>query len=421
MKRLLLLIFASIFVLGTGTIQAQSSLQPWALDLTFGSHSYDGDLGNEFLGTSESDFLWSMGLSRYLSSSFDLSFSFSKMELDHANGIEASDPALYETRFSTDNFNMNLMGRFKFNNGSIMREDIGVKPYIMAGIGVNALKHQNGSNSSAFEIPFGAGVTYNLSEKIGLNYQFTYHRTFSDEIDTYPSSHGQFATQGDWPRRDFDGKDHDDFLTHTIGIVLRFGGEDQASSRERMHRQMMEEMRATRQAAEGAHSASQESRDISRENRSLNQRNVELNEQTLQALQQLKEDCQQSDQMSEELRDQLLNIINNIQFAYDSSDILENSYDDLDLLAEVMKQYTGLRVRIRGHADPRGSEEYNMELSRRRAQAVYDYLSEQGVSAARMSTEALGENSPELQGNDETAHAQNRYVELVFSYAGGSN
>ncbi len=419
MKRLLLITSALLFFIGANVLQAQTSEQPWSLDMVVGSHSYDGDLGNEMFGTSESDYLWGMGLSRYLSSSFDVGLQFSKMELDFSTNEHAGE--LRGKEFSTDNLNMNLMGRFKFNNGAIIREDIGIKPYLMAGLGVNFLKHENGKNSSAFEIPFGGGVQYELSEKVGFKYEMTYHRTFSDEIDTYPSTQGEFARIGEWPRPDYDGKDHDDFLTHTFGIVFRFGGEDQMSSREQMHRQMMNEMQATRRAAEDARSASSEARKIAEENRELSRENVELNEETLQALEELKEARGQTDRVSEELRDMLLSIINNIHFEYDEATLLETSLDQLDLLAQVLQDYPSLRVRIEGHADSRGSEEYNMDLSEQRAESVREYLVNQGISENRLETVALGENSPVLQGDSETVHAMNRYVRLVFSYAGESN
>ncbi|MDZ7772641.1 MAG: DUF6089 family protein [Balneolaceae bacterium] len=413
MKRFLPLLFLTILVLGAGTVEAQTQDQPWSLDLEIGSHAYDGDLGNELLGTSESDFLWSIGLSKYLSPSWDLGFSAAKMELDYVNPANSNDPAIRGTRFKTSNFQLNLMTRFKFNNGSILREDLGVKPYLTAGIGVNVLKHENGTNSGAFAIPFGAGVSYELSDKVSLNYQITYNRTFSDNLDTYPQDAGEF-TNANLSHTNIDGKDHDDFLTNTIGIRLRFGGGDQTSQRMQMHRHMMEEMQATRQAAEGAQSAAQNSYEVSQENR-------ELNEQTLQAIEELSQDRGMTAQVSQDLRDMLLNILNNIEFGYDSSEILANAEDDLELLAEVMTQYEDLRVSVEGHADSRGSEDYNMALSQRRADAVRQFLIDEGVSGNRITATALGESSPELtSGDQETVYGQNRYVRLTFSYAGGS-
>lgn len=420
MKRLIPILFVTLFVLGAGAAEAQTREQPWSLDLEVGSHSYDGDLGNELLGTSESDFLWSIGLSRYLSSSWDLAFSTAKMELDYVNPANSNDPATRGTRFKTSNFQLNLMTRFKFNNGSILREDLGVKPYLTAGISMNVLKHENGSNSGAFAIPFGAGVSYEFSDRVSLNYQLTYNRTFSDAIDTYPQDSGEY-TYSNVSHGNLDGKDHDDFLTHTIGIRLRFGGEEQTSDRMRLHRQMMNEMQATRQAAEGAQTAAQNSYEVGQENRELNQRIVELNEQTLRAIEELSEDQGMSAEVSQDLRDMLLNILNNIEFGYDSSEILANAEDDLELLAEVMTQYPDLRVAVEGHADSRGSDEYNMALSQRRADAVRQFLIDHGVSGNRITATALGENSPELTtGDQETVYGQNRYVRLTFSYAGGS-
>jgi outer membrane protein OmpA-like peptidoglycan-associated protein len=84
-----------------------------------------------------------------------------------------------------------------------------------------------------------------------------------------------------------------------------------------------------------------------------------------------------------------------------------------------MDEYDGLSIDIAARADERGSNSYNNDLSQRRAQAVMDYLVNQGVSSSRISTSALGEDDPLMSGNSETAYAQNRSVQLTLSYNGG--
>ncbi len=75
---------------------------------------------------------------------------------------------------------------------------------------------------------------------------------------------------------------------------------------------------------------------------------------------------------------------------------------------------TGASVRLEGHADERGSREYNIGLGERRAQAVRRMLMIQGVPASRISTVSFGEERPADLGNDEAAYAQNRRVVINY-------
>ena len=72
----------------------------------------------------------------------------------------------------------------------------------------------------------------------------------------------------------------------------------------------------------------------------------------------------------------------------------------------------GNRVVLEGHADERGTREYNMALGERRAKAVQRYLVLQGVSPAQLELVSYGEERPVATGNDEQSWAQNRRVEL---------
>jgi len=72
-------------------------------------------------------------------------------------------------------------------------------------------------------------------------------------------------------------------------------------------------------------------------------------------------------------------------------------------------------VRLEGHADERGSREYNIGLGERRAQAVRRLLLLQGVSAGQISTVSFGEERPAADGSSESAYAQNRRVEIIYT------
>ena len=70
------------------------------------------------------------------------------------------------------------------------------------------------------------------------------------------------------------------------------------------------------------------------------------------------------------------------------------------------------KVRLEGHADERGTEEYNLQLSNRRAASVRKYLADLGVGAGQLDTVGYGKNRPVSEGHDEAAWAANRRVEL---------
>jgi peptidoglycan-associated lipoprotein len=112
--------------------------------------------------------------------------------------------------------------------------------------------------------------------------------------------------------------------------------------------------------------------------------------------------------MSEEAA---LRAITTFYFEYDSADLKPEAMRALDVHGKDLKA-NGARVVLEGHADERGTREYNMALGERRAKAVQRYLVLQGVSPAQLELVSYGEERPVATGNDEQSWAQNRRVEL---------
>jgi len=106
-----------------------------------------------------------------------------------------------------------------------------------------------------------------------------------------------------------------------------------------------------------------------------------------------------------------LRAITTFYFEYDSSDLKPEAMRALDVHAKDLKG-NGARVVLEGHADERGTREYNMALGERRAKAVQRYLVLQGVSPAQLELVSYGEERPVATGGDEQSWAQNRRVEL---------
>ena len=104
-----------------------------------------------------------------------------------------------------------------------------------------------------------------------------------------------------------------------------------------------------------------------------------------------------------------------IYFDFDRSE-LRAEYDTLiSSHASNMNANTLLTVRLEGHADERGSREYNIGLGERRAQAVRRMLLLNGVAPAQITTVSFGEERPNSYGSDESSYTKNRRVELVIN------
>lgn len=109
-----------------------------------------------------------------------------------------------------------------------------------------------------------------------------------------------------------------------------------------------------------------------------------------------------------------------VYFDYDKDEIRDDAKATLDTKAAIMAANAGLRLRIAGHTDDRGSDEYNLALGQRRAAAVQRYLVARGVDAARFETVSFGKERPAAQGENEAAWSQNRRAEFEI-IAGGDN
>lgn len=103
-----------------------------------------------------------------------------------------------------------------------------------------------------------------------------------------------------------------------------------------------------------------------------------------------------------------------VYFEFDSSEIRSDFNALLGAHGRYLASDSSLSVRLEGHADERGSREYNIGLGERRAQAVRQILMLQGASAAQISTVSYGEERAAVFGSDDEAYSLNRRVEIVY-------
>lgn len=104
---------------------------------------------------------------------------------------------------------------------------------------------------------------------------------------------------------------------------------------------------------------------------------------------------------------------NVVYFDFDKSDVHAEDRSIIASHANLLVKNRGKKVSLEGHADERGTVEYNMALGERRAKAVKDALLSQGASTDQIKTASYGESRPAAQGHDESAWKLNRRVEIA--------
>jgi peptidoglycan-associated lipoprotein len=128
-----------------------------------------------------------------------------------------------------------------------------------------------------------------------------------------------------------------------------------------------------------------------------------------------REDEPAVDRETEERARALTEIREKVFFDFDRSEIKPPGRETLQRKAEALRALPDVRIVIEGHADERGTVEYNLALGERRARAALDYLVNLGIDPDRMSTVSYGEERPARDGSGEAVWSQNRRDEFVPS------
>jgi peptidoglycan-associated lipoprotein len=106
--------------------------------------------------------------------------------------------------------------------------------------------------------------------------------------------------------------------------------------------------------------------------------------------------------------DLVANVGDRVFYDFNSSSLRSDGKGTLDKQAAWLAKYGNVNVQVAGNCDERGTEEYNLALGQRRANAAASYLKAKGVAGARLTTISYGKDRPTAQGSDEQAWAQNR-------------
>ena len=111
-------------------------------------------------------------------------------------------------------------------------------------------------------------------------------------------------------------------------------------------------------------------------------------------------------------------LLETIYFEYDADELRDDAKSNLDAKISVLNANPGVKIRVAGHCDERGSDEYNIALGRRRAEAAKRYLTDRGIDASRIETASFGRERPAVQGTSEESWSRNRRDEFEI-IAGG--
>ena len=106
---------------------------------------------------------------------------------------------------------------------------------------------------------------------------------------------------------------------------------------------------------------------------------------------------------------------NTVNFDFNSAALTSVSMSNLDKLAGVMVQYPDTNINVYGHTDSRGTDEYNLTLSQKRANSVIDYLVSKGIARTRLNALGMGEKDPIATNDTEAGRAKNRRVEFAIT------
>lgn len=207
MKKTFLLLCLAIW---SFTAIAQNAVYPWAIEVRGGVNQYYGEYLKQYFNFKRNPHAYfGVGVNRYLTQSFDLSFQASE-------GRYAGATEDYTYRFRGQLTDVFAMAKYKLNNGHLLSENSFFAPYLIAGVGASIFSDystyltplpgggtpKSGTNLT---IPMGVGFKVNLTKRIAAQYQFLFNLNFSDIRDGH-----------------LDGR-YDNHMKQSIGLVWSFG------------------------------------------------------------------------------------------------------------------------------------------------------------------------------------------------------
>ena len=408
MNKHLLTAIISLFIF----ISDLSAQNKFSAEINGGIREYNGDRGSAMYFRRAPDYqAIGFGFNYYLTPSFDASIYGSIGDL----GFYDVNYLGFRARITDVLLGLN----YKFNNGYIIQEDAMFKPYIRAGWGgmqsVARIYHGVPGYSQsrtwfASHWNAGFGVKIRLTPALDLQIQELYNYSFDDNYDGLP-----FSAAGAKLNDAETGKPlHDAYLYHSIGFVFNFGESMGGGGGGRKVKDSDGDGISNRidlcpKTPEGYEVDSvgcplDDDKDgvINEEDKCPQQAGNPENG-----------GCPDFD---EDEMAELTEAAKGIFFETDSDVIKAESFENLDHIVEIANKYPNANIVVEGHTDSQGDDSMNMDLSRRRAEAVKKYLVLKGVESDRIKTEGFGETKPLADNSTEEGRALNRRVDITLEY-----
>lgn len=365
------------------------------------------------------------GIHYYLNPSLNASFSYSRGKLKHENEFRGLvEDAVFRLTY-------------KFNNGYIMKEDAFFAPFLASGFGITHLADQE-FFFSEFEgshamIPFVAGFNLRVNDKTDVITQAAFNNSIDDTYNYIQYNIGvKFSLKRD---KDSDGDgliDRKDQCPEVAGPSTNNGcplDDDDNDGVPNVYDacpmvpgtvngcpdadgdsvpDQYDACPTVAGSPEAGGCPDSDGDGVIDTQDPCPQTYGTLNGCTLEQFENFAPNSRESVQVK------LLEAAENILFELDEATLSEGAYEPLNDIVKVLKANPGIKLDINGHADSTGSADYNLNLSRERANTVKQYFIDQGIAASRLMAEGYGERAPRTDNDSSGERALNRRVDIDF-------
>ncbi|MGW8123957.1 OmpA family protein [Roseivirga echinicomitans] len=424
MKKIILLAF---FFAATTLVTGQTKEDPLKVSLAVVHNKvkvwyYDGLFNFSEL----EDMGFRVGGELYLSPSFNTSLNVSRAKMRH------------ERKYSAVVTDLTANIIYKFNNGYIMKEDARFAPFINTGFGISNTQRQE-FFFDEFDggvhpmMPWGAGFDYRINKKTDLTVSGTYNNTIDDSYNYIQYAIGaKFSLKSD---KDTDGDgivDRDDACPEIAGPISNQGcplADDDNDGVANIYDACPNVAGTINGCPDSDGDGVPDIYDMCPNEAgdpalggcpdSDNDGVIDaldpcpntygtINGCTEEAMRAMLPDTEAN------IKVKLIEAAKGVLFKFDESKLTEAAKMSLNKILKVLQENPEIKLDINGHADSVGSEDYNYQLSKRRAESVRKYFIDNGIEASRLMADGFGERTPRTDNTSSGERALNRRVDIDF-------
>lgn len=385
------LILSAILLVFSGLLFAQTEQKKITITLQGGLNEYHGDLGNGFFDFKQSQPLGAVALSAWLSPSINYGIQAGYGQY----GYEALAGDYNGKSFFGEKLDANMFLEYKFNNGYILSQNSRISPFLTLGMGFANYKEIEENRIHVFPMdfvfPVGAGVKFHLSKAIALQYKYLHHFTNNDQHDMIRAN----------------GK-NDRFGQHLLGFAISFGKEKALPEKE-------EPIPFIDSDGDGVPDHLDKCPDTPK-GVAVDEHGCPIDSDG-DGVPDYLDKCPDipgpawNDGCPEEVTE-MIELLGKIQFEFDSQVIKVESFPLLDNAYNVLKANPTYKLIVEGHTDNIGDDDYNLDLSNRRARAVFYYLTLKGIEEDRVKATGYGASRPIADNSTAEGRAKNRRIEF---------